>query len=83
VSGAQSLRLAPEFDRAGLAAQLDSTRHAYGSCRLGELIESDATTHTRYSLVCDRGRAELSLSLDEDRLTAATISPSNETACVP
>jgi hypothetical protein len=82
-SGVQGVPVVPGFDRAGLAAALEATRYAFGTCRLGELVESDGSTTAKYSLVCDRGRLDMSLSLEEGQLAAAMLVPSTRASCVP
>jgi CubicO group peptidase (beta-lactamase class C family) len=82
-NGARDLRLAPKLNRRALSATLESARLAYGACRLGDAIEGDGVTKAKFALTCDRGALELALSLEDDRLASATLSPPSDALCVP
>ncbi len=82
-SGTRSLRLAPSLKKEDVAARLEATRSAYGTCKLGDVIEGDGVGTAKFMLACDRGALELSVSVEEGRITKATFGRHAEAVCVP
>ena len=81
--GPRDLRLASKMNRHDLSAILEATRLVYGSCRLGEAIAGDGAAKSSFALACDRGPLEMSLSLEESRISSVALGPPNDAACVP
>jgi CubicO group peptidase (beta-lactamase class C family) len=82
-SGTRSLRLAPGLKKEDVAARLEATRSAYGTCKLGDVIEGDGVGTAKFMLACDRGALELSISVEEGRITKAMFGRPAEAVCVP
>jgi CubicO group peptidase (beta-lactamase class C family) len=81
--GARTLDLAASADRSSIAAVLESTRSAYGSCKAGAVLEGNGTSQAKLKLVCDRGTLEMSVTLEQGRLTKVSLRPELGTACMP
>jgi hypothetical protein len=82
-SGTRSLRLAPGLKKEEVAARLEATRSAYGTCKLGDVIEGDGVGTAKFMLACDRGALKLSISVEEGRITKAMFGRPAEAVCVP
>ena len=82
-AGTGVLTLAASDDRAATGALLQSYRQAYGSCRAGEPQEGDGVSSTRLTLNCDRGPLELTISLEQGRISNVKLAPPPEAICVP
>ncbi len=82
-SGTHSLRLAPSLKKEDVAARLEATRSAYGTCKLGDVIDGDGVETARFMLACDRGALELALSVEEGQITKAMFGRPAEAVCVP
>ena len=84
--GAHALPLAPALERRNVAAELEATRIAVGSCRIGEVLSGDGHSKARVRLACDRGGGtDLALSIDKaGRISRLALTPApGGSACVP
>ncbi len=83
VRGNQGLRLAPGVNAAALGALLENARLRYGTCRAGEPLRGDGSTRTFVKLDCDRGAAEMLVSLEQGKLKEVRFAPAAGTVCPP
>lgn len=81
--GASTLDLATGVDRSSIAAVLESTRMAYGSCTAGPVQEGNGTSQAKLKLLCDRGTLEMNVALEQGRLTKLSLRPEFGAACLP
>jgi CubicO group peptidase (beta-lactamase class C family) len=81
--GAHRLLLAPKAQRTQIAAVLEATRVAYGSCRVDELLEGDGRDRATVRLACDRGRVDAAIGLTDGRLASVDIRRSESRTCLP
>ena len=66
-----------------MAALLDSSRVAYGSCKAGEVLEGDGVSKATLKLACERGNLRLTLNAEQGRLSKLALRPEPGLACVP
>ena len=76
-NGAESL------DEEALGAKLRSVRETYGNCRRDELLEGDGDTESSVRLHCDRGDVDMTVVLEEGKLSSASFAHSAGQRCVP
>ena len=74
--------LAPSADGAALTRQLAAFRADYGTCTIGDTLSGKGTTNARVRLVCERGKADLTLRAAADgRLERVQLA--NAEPCLP
>lgn len=83
INGGNDLRLASSLRRTDLALALQANQATHGACSLAEQVGGDGETRARYKLSCERGGAELSLALDQGRLSRATFNEPEGASCMP
>lgn len=83
INGGSDLRLAPGLRRADLAITLQANQMTHGSCTLGEQTGGNGDTRARFKLSCERGSAELSLSMERSRLSRVIFTEPEGGRCMP
>jgi CubicO group peptidase (beta-lactamase class C family) len=82
-SGITPFETAESFDREALGAKLKSVRDTYGNCSRDELLEGDGETESSVRLRCDRGDVDMTVELEEGKLSSASFAHSEGQRCVP
>jgi hypothetical protein len=79
----RGVRLAPAVNQRDLTAMLHGWRNHYGSCRLGEAVEGDGYSNAKFRVSCDRGPLDMTLSMNEKRISSASFAPTDSAVCSP
>ena len=82
VHGPDRLQVSESGDVAGIGALLQGQRQELGDCTAGELQSGDGSQETTVRLTCDRGDIDMTLQLDEKKLTRIEFSPPADQDCV-
>lgn len=82
VRGPDRLEVSESADVGGIGALLLLQRQELGACVAGELQSGDGAEETTIRLTCDRGDVDMTVRLDDRKLTQVEFSPPPDQDCV-